>query len=234
MKQLIDFFQDKKVNNILDVGTGSGDFISILQKVFSKVRITGIDPETESLIVAQKKYPDVSFREMKAERIDYDANTFDVVSISMALHHLPEIDKSLHEMQRVVNFKGWLIISELVSDNLNPAQEVHKLYHHFRSAIHRIQGISHNETFTKDEILLLIRNAGIEILFNFDYVPEIKATTAAEIEERVGKMREMLEQISEYPEYNKLKSQIEVFLERALKFGIQPATKVIVVGRKNN
>jgi len=49
MEQLKTFFSDSEINSILDVGTGSGDFIAILKDVFSKTKITGVDPDTESL-----------------------------------------------------------------------------------------------------------------------------------------------------------------------------------------
>jgi hypothetical protein len=52
-------------------------------------------------------------------------------------------------MQRIVKTGGWIIVNELFSDNLNPAQEVHKMFHHFRSKIDRLTGIYHNETFEK-------------------------------------------------------------------------------------
>ncbi len=233
MKQLIDFFQDKRVNTLLDVGTGTGDFLTVLKEIFPEASITGIDPDVESLSIARRNHPKVNFREMKAESLDFEADSFDLISISMALHHLPDTNIALREMQRVVKPNGWLLISELFSDNLNPAQEVHKFYHHFRSAIHRILGVSHNETFTKNEILEMIQNAGVEILLHFDYIPKAQTTTAAGIEERVQKMNELLELINQYPQYEKMKPQVEIFHEKALKFGFQPATKVVVIGRKN-
>jgi len=128
MKQLIDFFQDKNVQSVLDVGTGSGDFLKVLKDVFPAGKITGVDPNTDSLEKAKQKYPDVVLKEMGAEKLDFPDHSFDIVSISMALHHLPNVSSSLKEMQRVVKSGGWIIVSELFSDNLNPAQEVHKMF----------------------------------------------------------------------------------------------------------
>src|SRR5690606_12598903 len=93
--------------------------------------ITGIDPNTDSLKIARKQYPSISFYEMEAEKLMFDDNTFDVVSISMALHHLQKIKKALKEIKRVTRQGGFIIISEPISDRLNPAQEVYKMYHHF-------------------------------------------------------------------------------------------------------
>lgn len=232
MKQLTDFFQDKEVNSILDVGTGTGNFIAVLKEVFPEAQITGIDPNTESLENANKIHTEVLFRKMGAEKIDFDNSSFDVVSISMALHHLPEIGKSFSEIQRVVKPGGWIIINELFSDNLNPAQEVHKLYHHFGSNIDRVLGVNHNETFKKDEIFQMVQDSGIVIQFNFEYKKEVNLIAEKnELESRIEKMKLKLEQIKGYPEHKTLKPLINEFGEKAARFGFQPATKVVVVGK---
>jgi len=231
MKQLSDFFQDKKVNKVLDVGTGNGKFLDILKSIFPDAEITGIDPNEESVNEAAVKFPDFQFKKMGAENIDFPDNYFDMATIAMALHHLPDIKKSLSEMQRVVKPGGWLIISELFSDNLNPAQEVQKLSHHFGSQIDRIHGVSHNETFTKNEIIKLVENSGIKIKFQFEYTKEANSISADEIELRVENMKSKLKSIKEHSEYKLLKPQIEEFRTNAKKFGFQPATRVMIVAR---
>lgn len=233
MIQLIDFFRDKDVDKILDVGTGNGEFVKILQNVFPNAAITAIDPNTESLAKAKKEYPGVTFKEMVAENLLFEDDTFDVVSMSMALHHLPKVKKGLKELKRVVKPKGWVIINELFSDNLNQAQEVHKQYHHFRSYIDRIRGFNHRETFRKEEILQIIMEAGISIQFYFEDIKEGNLVAEqGQLELRVEKMKDMLEKIVDHPEYEKLKPQIEDFRERAQMYGFQPATRVVVVGKK--
>lgn len=234
MKQLTDFFQDKQISSILDVGTGTGDFIPVLKEAFPSGKITGVDPNMASLKTAAENYPDVTFNTMVGEKLEFTANSFDVASISMALHHLPEIQQSLLEMQRVVKSRGWIIVSELFSDNLNPAQEVHKMFHHFRSSIDRILGVSHNETFKKAEIIKMVGDSGIDIQFNFEFKKDVNMiSNEQDLEERVEKMKTMLESIKDFPQYESLKPQIEIFRERALKYGFQPATKVVIVGKVN-
>jgi len=232
MKQLRTFFLEKKVKKILDVGTGTGDFISVLTDVFPKAEIAGIDPAIDSLETAKQNYPEVIFYEMTAENLDFADSTFDVVSISMALHHLPNVQRSLAEMQRIVKHGGWIIVAELFSDNLNPAQEVHKMYHHFKSKTDRIKGISHNKTFQKDEIIRILARAGIKIELHFEVKFEKNLLeNPTELDNRVQKMEEALESIKDYAEYEMLKPKIEKFREQALNHGFQPATRVLVVGK---
>ena len=232
MKQLEDFFADKKVSAILDIGTGTGDFVEVLKEIFPEAKITGIDPNAESLQEAAKKFPNVTFVEMCAENLEFTDNSFDLVSISMALHHLPDIQKALKEMQRVVKPMGWIIVNELFSDNLNPAEEVHKMMHHFRSSIDRLIDVSHNETFRKNEIRDMIKAAGIEILFDFENsMDPISLNESSELEIRLEKMKLHLEKIKGRPEYELFKPQIEAFRKAALEHGFQSAARIIVVGK---
>jgi ubiquinone/menaquinone biosynthesis C-methylase UbiE len=234
MKQLLDFFRDKKVKTVLDVGTGSGDFLLVLKMVFPDAIITGVDPDSDSLNQARELHPEVTFQKMVAEELAFADASFDLVSISMALHHLPEIEKSFEEILRVVKPNGWIIVSELFSDNLNAAQEVHKMFHHFRSKTHRILGVSHNETFIKKQIIEMIESSGIDIRFHFEFNSggENFMLKDAELELRVEKMKEMLVSVKGFPEYEGLKPQIKEFRKNAVKYGFQPATRVVVVGKR--
>jgi ubiquinone/menaquinone biosynthesis C-methylase UbiE len=232
MEQLKTWFSEFEINSILDVGTGSGDFIAVLKDVFPKTNINGVDPDTESLKEAAKKHPDCSFMEMNGEHLEFAENSFDLASISMALHHLPDIQKTLNEMQRVVKPGGWIIVNELFSDNLNPAQEVHKMFHHFRSSIDRLTGVNHNETFEKEQILQMIKKAGIKVQFHFENREETNLIALpGELDIRIEKMKQHLEKIKDFPEYEIYKPQIEEFRQRALLFGFQPATRIVVVGQ---
>jgi len=227
----VNYFRDKEVDSILDVGTGEGDFISVLKDVFPKAQITGVDPNTESLQEAAKKYHDVLFTEMSGENLEFADKSFDVASISMALHHLPDIQSALKEMQRVVKSGGWIIVNELFSDNLNPAQEVHKMFHHFRSKIDRLTDTFHQETFEKEQILQMVKTAGIQIQFSFENETETNLIAKeGELEIRIEKMKQHLEKIKDRPEYETLKPEIDKFRKRALKHGFQTATRIVVVG----
>ena len=127
MESLINYFKDIGAGNILDVGTGKGAFIYDLIRIFPGAGITAIDPVAESLESARRLYPDVTFLPMGAEDLGFDDDTFDVVAISKALHHLQKIKKGLKEMKRVVKTDGYIIIKEPVSDGLTPAKEVYKM-----------------------------------------------------------------------------------------------------------
>jgi ubiquinone/menaquinone biosynthesis C-methylase UbiE len=230
IEEIKEFFSDKTVQNVLDVGTGPGDFISILETTFPDVTITGVDPDLESLDKARKKYPEVEFKTMKGESLDFNDDSFDVASISMALHHLSDVQQTLKEMQRSVKSGGWIIVNELFSDNLNPAQEVHKRMHHFRSKIDRINGICHNEAFTKQEIVQEIEQSGLKIRLIFEHQKVAIPPTQAEIEERKAKLHLALKQLEGRPEYHELATEIPSIEADLEKHGFEMATRLVVVG----
>ncbi len=232
MEKLTGFFKGRTIGNVLDVGTGTGNFLSVLKEVFPGAEITGIDPNSESLNEAAVKFPGVQFKEMSAEKIEFPDNSFDVVAISMALHHLSDVNLAISEMKRITKSGGWIIIYELFRDNLNDAQKVHKLYHHFGSQIDRILGINHNPAFKKQEILQQVENAGIRIQFHFEFTKEedIKLTST-EIEERITKMKRRLETVKDHAEYKTLKPKIGEFKKKVVEFGFQSSTRVVIVGQ---
>ena len=232
MEPLTHFFIDKKIDNILDVGTGKGAFIQVLQNIFNDAEITGVDPDEEALKTAREAFPGFVFKQMPAEKLRFEDDTFDLASISMAMHHLRKINRGLWEMKRVVKPGGWIIINEPITDNLNPAQEVHRLYHHFRSKTDRLTGINHRKTFSKNDILQMLKTADIPVQFFFEHNDSYELITdKTELESRVQVLEEALERIHGREEYETMKPQIEEFRAKALKYGFQLATRLVIVGR---
>ncbi len=231
MTPLNEYFSDKQVESILDVGTGPGHFIPVLLNVFPDATITGIDPDRDALQIAARQFPKFSFREMKGETIDFADNTFDIASISMALHHLSDIDKTLHEMQRVVKPGGCLIVNELFSDNLNPAQNVHKRMHHFRSKIDRLNGICHNESFTRKEILQHVRRSVPDIVLSFEHKSSTTPLNTEEAEQQKAKLLSFLQQAKGMPTYNELAEEVRAIETALEQHGFEMATRLVVVAQ---
>lgn len=230
MEPLVSYFKDIRVESVLDVGTGTGKFINVLKNIFPEAGITAVDPDSFSLERARKYFPEVDFLEMSAEKLNFPDDTFDTVSISMALHHLPKVQKGLREIKRVVKPGGYIIINEPISSNLNSSQEVHKMFHHFRSRIDRLTGNFHRKTFSKDAILQMLKEAELPVQFYFERRNNRNLiNNKVELESRVKQMGIMLEKLKGSPEYDILFPQIEKFRQKALKHGFQPATNLVIV-----
>lgn len=230
MTPLNEYFSDKSIATVLDVGTGPGHFIPVLLAAFPHAAISGIDPDRQALHTARQNFPEFTFREMKGETIDFPDNSFDCASISMALHHLSNIQQTLNEMRRVVKPGGWIIVNELVSDNLNPAQNVHKLMHHFRSKIDRLNGICHNESFTRNEVLQHITQSLPNIVLRFENQSQTMLS-ADDIQQRYEKLHTFLEQAKGHPEYDELAKEVPLIEAELKQHGFEMATRLIVVAQ---
>jgi len=151
---------------VLDVATGSGDFISTLMKTLKNYdSFIGIDISKKDLESAKKRLKDqpVELLEMNAESLEFNDNSFDTVSMAYSLHHLNRADKVLAEMKRVLKPGGNLIIQEEFSDgNQTEAQKTNLLQHTWDAEIDTLLGKIHNATFTKRKIEELVSNLELE------------------------------------------------------------------------
>ncbi len=233
MEKLSAFFAGKPIHSILDVGTGSGQFIEILLKAFPHYKnIIGIDPGQDCLQKAQEKYPigNIKFQQMGAENIQFPDQSFDVVTMSKALHHLPHIEASFKEFKRVLKPQGWLVIGEMFSDNLSEAEENQKMWHHIKSKIDRLLGNYHHKTWKKNELLKIISTNGFDVVQHFDhFMPENKIQSEKDIEIWVSKMESEVARLEGMDEYKGFLPLITQFKERIQKYGLQSPTNLIAI-----
>jgi ubiquinone/menaquinone biosynthesis C-methylase UbiE len=235
MKRIVDYIDPLNISTILDIGTGNGDFIDTLSELFQEALITGVDPSEEALTEARKRFvnPRFSLHQMEAEHLQFNDNRFDLCTLSNALHHLEHPGNSLREMKRVTKAGGWIMISEIISDGLNEAQENQKLYHHHRSYVDRLNGISHRETYSKSELLEMLKTNLSVPDFTFEYLRKpLPEKDPEKLNEWIRKMELHQMKVVNLSDIEKLTEWIGLFKERVLKYGFQPATN-LVVGIRN-
>ena len=116
---------------VLDVGCGTGGVtIPAKQRVGAAGKAAGIDPAPEMIAVAQHKAQrkglEIDFRLGVIEALPYPDASFDVVTSSLMMHHLPAHVqvKGLAEIYRVLKPGGRLLIADLLGPNASPSQHV--------------------------------------------------------------------------------------------------------------
>jgi ubiquinone/menaquinone biosynthesis C-methylase UbiE len=105
---------DSANKTVLDVATGTGNLALDLSQTAEKV--VGIDLSSEMLAIAEKKKrkDNLTFQLMDASKMDFNDETFDVVTISLGLHDMPPEIRTLvlKDVKRVLKSDGKLYILE--------------------------------------------------------------------------------------------------------------------------
>lgn len=112
--------------NILFVGVGTGADLELIRH--EKFNITAIDYSNDMLEKAKVKFKDTSiqFLKMDAQNMSFKDNQFDIVVGSLVLSVVPNADKCIKEMIRVLKPKGKIIIFDKFSPkekNLSPLKK---------------------------------------------------------------------------------------------------------------
>jgi ubiquinone/menaquinone biosynthesis C-methylase UbiE len=237
---------------VLDVATGSGDFIDVLMKALKNFdSFVGIDISKKDLESAKKRFKNqpVTLLEMNAESLEFDDNSFDTVSMAYSLHHLNRIDKVLVEVQRILKPGGNLIIQEEFSDgNQTEAQKTKILQHTWDAEIDTLLGKTHRATFTKRKIKEFVSSLQLEQVEILEsthpvkclscekrYVcdnPKNEETIKDSIKEIVDNLKR-LQDIVDPETRNSLQKRGEELKERNKEFGNANPLLLLVVGKKH-
>ncbi|MFJ7746907.1 class I SAM-dependent methyltransferase [Peribacillus sp. NPDC097295] len=114
-------FESITFNNkdkILFVGIGTGADLKLIKH--SNLDITAIDLSPDMLKKAKEKYGNssIKFMEMDAQQLDFNDGSYDYIVGSLILSVVPEADKCLQEMTRVLKPEGKIIIfDKFISKN---------------------------------------------------------------------------------------------------------------------
>jgi ubiquinone/menaquinone biosynthesis C-methylase UbiE len=152
--------------NVLDVGCGTGGVtIPAKVRIGKDGKVTGIDPALEMIGIARRKAQragiEIDFRVGVIESLPFPNETFDVVTSSLMMHHLPEPlrVKGVAEIRRVLKPGGRL----LIADMMRPSKSSLKRF--FTSlALHH----GHRMQFGIEDLPELLKGAGFEEIKQLD------------------------------------------------------------------
>jgi ubiquinone/menaquinone biosynthesis C-methylase UbiE len=242
---------------VLDVCTAEGDFIHTLMKMLKDYdSFVGVDISKKDLKSARKDFVEqpVRFREMNAEALEFDDESFDTVCISYSLHHLKEIEKVLGEMKRVLKPEGHFILQEMYCDDLqSDAQQTDILAHHWSAKVDAVLGFPHYETLTTKRLKEVVATLGLKELQAFETTHPVKCLfcdsraecadpkhenvinfAISEIDRTLNRLQEHLDQknptLSE--DGKKLKEEGEILKGLIRENGSASSSQMFFIGRK--
>jgi len=236
MEKLKIYLEQYEKAKILDVGTGRGDFISLIDYLYKNYsEICGIDLVDGLLESNRKAFKDnerVSFVKDDILNSKLPASSYDIISLSNTLHHLGDINKTLDKMTDLLKDDGIIIINEMFSDNLSKAQISHRLLHHFAAKVDRILGRYHDETFTKDEIVRIVADTDgllIEEHWEMSYPDNQVITDVGNFQNLIDRLLKMVENSSEYEQLDTEAQEIKNYLDEN---GFKSATQLLCILKK--
>lgn len=99
-------------DSILDVACGNGRFLNMLSHK-ADIHGFGVDISENMIACAQQMNPKMHFETAGCDKIPFENQSMDVVSVCAAFHHFPNIDAFAKEMHRILKPGGRIYIAEV-------------------------------------------------------------------------------------------------------------------------
>ncbi|MBI5950544.1 MAG: class I SAM-dependent methyltransferase [Chloroflexi bacterium] len=219
---------------VLDVATGSGGFIHfLLEGLKDYTEIIGVDNKERAAAAFEKAFeekPNIHFQLMDANHLDFDSDSFDLVCISNSLHHFDDPQAVLSQMERVLRPGGYLLVSEMYCDGQTETQMTHVHLHHWWGAVDTVSGVTHHETYRRDELVGLVSGLALKDVAQYDLTDTSDDPRNPEISAELNPVFEQYIQRAEgHPD---LQARGEELRQRVAEIGFHSATTLVIIGRK--
>jgi len=132
-KKVVAIIAAKNPENILDIATGTGD-LAILMTTTSAKKIIGLDLSSGMLEVGKQKILEKKLSQKiemvlgDSEKIPYDDNHFDAITVSFGIRNFETLEKGLAEIYRVLKPKGILVVLETSVPTKFPFKQGYAFY----------------------------------------------------------------------------------------------------------
>ena len=109
---LLDHADLQPGHRVLDIGCGTGTFVSHIKTLYPDVEVVGLDPDPKALARASRKSQrggvSIQLDQGFADELPYPDRSFDRVFSCFMFHHLPaaERESALREVRRVLKPTG--------------------------------------------------------------------------------------------------------------------------------
>jgi demethylmenaquinone methyltransferase/2-methoxy-6-polyprenyl-1,4-benzoquinol methylase len=132
-KKVVALVANENPENILDIATGTGD-LAILMTTTSAKKIIGLDLSSGMLEVGKQKILEKKLSQKiemvlgDSEKIPYDDNHFDAITVSFGIRNFETLEKGLAEIYRVLKPQGILVILETSVPTKCPFKQGYAFY----------------------------------------------------------------------------------------------------------
>lgn len=137
-QKLIELASPAPGEKVLDVGCGTGTLAIAIKSQVGAGEVHGIDASSEMIEVAKEKAAkagsDIDFQVALIEAIPFPDATFDLVTSSLMLHHLPDDlkVKGFLEIRRVLKPGGRFMAMDFAAHSHSPLGHLLSIFGHSR------------------------------------------------------------------------------------------------------
>lgn len=139
-RRLVRSLAARPLGRVLDLATGTADVALSVARHYVGAQVTGVDPSGGMLGEGRRKLGPLAERvtlvQGDAQRLPFDADTFDAACISFGIRNVPDRLLGLKEMARVTRPGGAVAVLELGEPRRGPLAPLARL--HVRHAVPRM------------------------------------------------------------------------------------------------
>jgi demethylmenaquinone methyltransferase/2-methoxy-6-polyprenyl-1,4-benzoquinol methylase len=123
-----------KPAHILDVATGTGDFAFEAIQILKPAKIIGVDISEGMLGIADEKIRKRKMQDVfevrlgDSEKLLFDQDTFDAVTVAFGVRNFEDLEKGLSDMLRVLKPGGKAVILEFSKPKVFPVKQAYNFY----------------------------------------------------------------------------------------------------------
>ncbi|MEA1881526.1 MAG: bifunctional demethylmenaquinone methyltransferase/2-methoxy-6-polyprenyl-1,4-benzoquinol methylase UbiE [Candidatus Marinimicrobia bacterium] len=121
-------------NRFLDVATGTGDLALDCAKTYPDVKVTGVDFVQEMVdkgiekVTAQGLSNRVKLMWGDGTNLEFEDNYFNITAIAFGIRNIPDKEKALSEMRRVIVPEGQVMVLELTTPEPGLWRSIYSFY----------------------------------------------------------------------------------------------------------
>lgn len=143
----------------LDIGAGAGHTALRLAPLVSRVVVT--DPSDGMLraaagLFAEARISNARFQRCRAEHLDFDDESFEIVTTRLAAHHFEDLEAALREVVRVLKPGGvFFLVDTLAPDDVAIAAYVNE--------VEALRDPTHVRCYSRHQWLDALAQAGLQV-----------------------------------------------------------------------
>ena len=160
---------------VLDLCCGTGDFSKLINKIYPRAKVIGIDFSSEMLKLAKLKNPNGVFLQADCTNIPFSEKEFQYATIGFGLRNIENREKAISEIYRILETDGILLHLDFGSHN-----KFSKIFDIFVSLLCKIfkNSASHYEYLLKskeefpnpEELIKEFEQSGFKLLKKKDFL----------------------------------------------------------------